>query len=217
MSNDGQYIFFESPIGLTPHALNDVQIGTTNTFNGSPVLAENVYEWHEGQVHLISDGKDTSLFANEERSSVSLVGSDATGANVFFSTADPLVAKDTDTQIDIYDARICEPERGDPCISEPLPALPPCQGEACHGTPAGMPAAPGAPTVTFNGQGNLGGPAPAGAASKPTGRRGKRVARCRRGERRVHGVCVKRKGKKTRAARAKGRPAGKTMSGKRGG
>ena len=88
-----------------------------------------------------------------------LLGSDGTGANVFFSTADQLVPKDTDTQLDYYDARICEPES--PCISGPPPALPPCEGESCHGIPAATLSllAPG--TASFNGEGNISPPPPA--------------------------------------------------------
>ena len=53
MSDDGAFVFFESPVALTPRALNDVPVGEGK-------LAENVYEYHEGQVSLISDGKDTT-------------------------------------------------------------------------------------------------------------------------------------------------------------
>jgi hypothetical protein len=158
MSNDGSFVFFESTAGLTPHALNNVPIyrnvGERVT---ETVYAENVYEWHEGHVSLISDGHDVSS-ANvkpcQTGSSVCLMGTDASGHNVFFTTADRLVPKDTDTQVDIYDARICEPETGNPCIEEPAPPLPPCDGEGCHGIPAATPSllAPG--TATFNGEGN---------------------------------------------------------------
>jgi hypothetical protein len=161
MSNDGSYIFFESPVGLTAHALNDVP-------TASKALAENVYEYHDGHVYLISDGRDVSdtstpcgetIEAAGEaapNSAVCLLGADATGHNVFFMTADQLVTKDNDTQADIYDARVCEPENGNPCISEPPPALPPCLGEQCHGIPAATPSllAPG--SASFNGEGNVG-------------------------------------------------------------
>jgi len=56
---------------------------------------------------------------------------------VFFTTADELVPKDTDTQLDVYDARVCEPDAtpANPCITEPPAGLPPCLGESCHGIP----------------------------------------------------------------------------------
>jgi DNA-binding beta-propeller fold protein YncE len=163
MSNDGAYVFFTSPVGLTPQALNDVQIAT---HNGNPVYAQNLYEYHEGHVSLISDGRDTSEFS--QASSVRLLGSDATGANVFFSTADQLITSDTDTQVDYYDAHIgggfAEPPRPVPCPTS----------EACHlgGTeesPASSPATPG-----FNG--------PEEGPNHP---------RCAKGFVKRHGSCVK--------------------------
>jgi hypothetical protein len=174
MSNNGAYVFFQSPLGLTPHALNDASDG-----HG---YARNVYEWEApgtevdgkvvcaqagGCVYLISDGRDAGTAENtckvpdqeagepDYGASVCLLGTDASGHNVFFTTADRLVPADTDTQVDIYDARVCEPANGNPCIAlEPSP-LPPCGGEACHGIPAATPSllAPG--TASFNGEGNI--------------------------------------------------------------
>jgi hypothetical protein len=145
MSNDGAYVFFQSPIALTPHApKSDIVTGSSQ---GRVEYVENVYEYHEGHVYLISDGRDvgnastpcthlqetnTELFY----SAVCLLGADATGHNVFFTTADQLVPADTDTQVDIYDASICDVEHGDPCISEPPSPAVPCGGENCYGSPA---------------------------------------------------------------------------------
>lgn len=191
MSHDGAYVFFQSPVGLTPQALNDVQIGKNGL--GQPVYAQNIYEWHEGQVSLISDGHDTSQLAGGI-SAVELIGSDATGSNVFFTTADPLVPADTDTQRDYYDARICTPTS--PCIKPAAPPSPPCLGEQCHGTPAATPPLFAAPTVTFNGQGNLIPPAPA-AKVKP---KNKKPAKCAKGKVRKHGKCVKARAKRGKKA-----------------
>jgi hypothetical protein len=149
MSHDGSYVFFRSPIGLTPGALNDARV-----YGGrSEELANNVYEYHEGRVHLISDGKDVSATGKSEYGSVELVGSDETGANVFFTTTDRLVPQDTDTQRDFYDARI---GGGFPYTPPPQP----CGEQSCRGTlPSGTPAvAPG--SSTFSGAGNLESPAP---------------------------------------------------------
>jgi phosphodiesterase/alkaline phosphatase D-like protein len=162
MSNDGSYVFFQSPIALTPHALDDVVIGTEEE---RTIYAENVYEYHEGHVYLISDGRDTGVTRNpcDERfqaparsseyfgSAVCLLGADASGHNVFFMTSDQLVSSDTDTQADIYDARICEPEQGNPCVAPEPAALPPCGGEACHGIPPERSPGSSGPTETFNG------------------------------------------------------------------
>jgi hypothetical protein len=191
MSNDGEYIFFESPIGLVPHAVNDVQIGRNE---GQPVYAENVYEWHEGQVHLISDVKDTTELANE--SAVKLIGSDTSGRNVFFRTAYALAPQDTDTQVDYYDARICT--NSEPCNPLPARPLPPCLGEACHGIPSAAPGAPSGGSATLNGEG---GPLPPrGKSSKPAKKR-KRKVKCAKGKRLVRGHCMKSKAKSRKRGR----------------
>jgi hypothetical protein len=92
-------VFFESPDALTPQALND-QFDE----QGEPAPVPNVYEYHNGNVYLISDGRDTT--AVNSRPSVTLIGSSASGGDVFFGTSDSLVAQDTDTQQDIYNARV---------------------------------------------------------------------------------------------------------------
>jgi hypothetical protein len=194
MSDDGQFVFFQSPVGLTPHALDDVQIGVEPTGN-TPEYAQNVYEWHEGHVYLISDGRDVTRDAgvagscSQDRTSVCLLGTDSSGANVFFSTADKLTPQDTDTELDFYDARICEPENGNPCISPVAPPLPPCLGEVCHGTPTATPSLLTPVSASFNGQGN----ATAPVAKKVT----KKTVKCKKGfVRNKKGKCVRSKSKK---------------------
>ena len=176
MSHDGAFVFFDSPVGLAPHALNQAPLGGER-------YAQNVYEWHEGRVHLISDGRDTSTVSGV--SAVKLLGSDAAGTNVFFTTSDPLVLRDTDTQSDVYDAHVCSAEK--PCPVEPPSPLPPCEGEACHGVSVVAPLAPNAPSATFSGSGNT---TVHPAVTK------KKVRHCRKGRRRRHGKCVKMKTKR---------------------
>ncbi len=159
MSHDGSFVFFESPNALTAGALDDVPAGTAE--NGHPARpAENIYEYHNGHVSLISDGRDVTQKSGafSGPGAVELLGSDATGANVFFATNDQLTLQDTDTQRDYYDARICTPT--EPCFTPQAPA-PPCNEEACH-TPA-QPGAPGSvpASSTFTGAGNLAPPPPA--------------------------------------------------------
>jgi len=156
MSDDGSYVFFQSPVALTTGAPDDVRIGI-NELTGAPIYAQNVYEWHEGHVHLISDGRDLTENLGPPTTSctysaVCLLGSDASGHDVFFATADQLAGTDTNTELDIYDARVCEP--ASPCIPEPPAPAQPCSGEECHGTPAATPGVPTAPSATFNGAGN---------------------------------------------------------------
>jgi hypothetical protein len=191
MSADGSRVFFMSPIGLTRSALDDVPIGKNS--RGEVEYAQNVYEYHDGHVSLISDGRDTSVLPQPSCtlsggtiSAVCLIGADPSGKDVFFTTADQLVRADTDTQLDFYDARICA--SGDPCVQATASAPPPCGGEACHGTPAATPGVPVAPTAAFNGQGNL-----VPQASKPPPRHKARPKRCRRHFIRRHHRCVKAK------------------------
>lgn len=108
-----------------------------------------------GCVSLISDGRDTTEGAHpREPSAVRLLNVDATGENVFFETADQLVGQDTDTQVDLYDARV---DGGFPAP----PVFPVCEaeagpsGEACRGTGSapGVFAAPG--SVVFSGPSNI--------------------------------------------------------------
>lgn len=120
MSSDGSRVFFSSPAALTPQALNGVVIG--NDLEGRPIYAVNIYEYHDGAVGLISDGHDTLLTLGHP--AVELLGTDESGLDVFFSTADGLVPQDTDTQVDIYDARV------DGGFA--LPKTAPCLADSCQ-------------------------------------------------------------------------------------
>ncbi len=195
MSDDGAYVFFDSPVGLTPQALNDVSIDKAGE------LAQNVYEWHEGQVHLISDGRDTAVsgdhFPEDSSSSATrLLGSDSTGANVFFETADRLVGQDTDTQVDVYDAR----------IGGGFPYTPPsasCAGEACHGTPESAPSLGSPVSAAFSGPGNV---AVGGAKS---------VAKTKKKAKPKKKTKPKKKAKHKKKARGAGRTSSHTKRGRK--
>ncbi len=211
MSDDGNFVFFQSADGLTPQAFDDVPAGS----NGR--LAVNVYEWEApgttvggnvqcveaaGCVSLISDGKDLGEY-NEltGTTSVELLGSDASGANVFFTTSDELVEQDTNTERDIYDAHICSVE--EPCTS-PVGVTPPCLGEACHGIPAATPSLLSPGSASFSGAGNL--TPPTVASKKLT----KKAARCKKGFlKNRRGKCVRRPRKKSRAKKTSHRKGSK--------
>ncbi len=169
MSDDGSLVFFQSPAGLTPGALNNAPV------NGNGGLAQNVYEWQAqgthgceeptGCIYLISDGRDTSESGSNSAtaSSVELLGTDATGSNVFFTTADQLVPADTDSQLDYYDARV---DGGFPAPSLPGAS---CQSESCRPQPSSPPAFGALPSEALTGTGNLPFPAPSHAPKpKPT-------------------------------------------------
>jgi hypothetical protein len=183
MSNNGSYVFFQSPIALTPGALDDIpapdELGQKTRDEG---LVQNVYEYHDGRVSLISDGKDVTdtggIGLQDIISPVELLGSDESGANVFFATFSPLVPRDTDTQRDIYDARSNEcvnvrgeegtPSEGSCAAGEhlelsgfPAPVSSSLCEEACHAAGSGS-VSEGVPaSESFVGAGNLTPPAPA--------------------------------------------------------
>jgi hypothetical protein len=149
MSADGELVFFESPIALTPDALNDVPIGLGK-------FAENVYEYYHGQVYLLSDGEDTTvnglISEGSAKAPTELLGVSASGANVVFSTFDPLVPEDQDTERDYYDAHVCS--AAEPCV-ERSPVVVPCGEGSCQ-APGGNAPGSGAPASgTFFGPGNL--------------------------------------------------------------
>ncbi|MHB8574281.1 MAG: hypothetical protein ACYDCQ_03020 [Dehalococcoidia bacterium] len=176
MSNDGQFVFFESPTALAPGALNNQPvIGNKN------VKAENVYEWAAngaqpsasaprceqpaGCVSLVSDGKDVAegSGAHFNLSAVQLLGTDASGHDVYFWTADSLVPSDTDSQVDLYDARV-DGGIPAPIVSEPCATL-----ETCHPSPQPPPTFEPTSSGIFSGFGN----APLGTEQQhPPGARG---------------------------------------------
>jgi hypothetical protein len=111
MSDNGSYVFFDTSDALVA--------GDTNR-------TQDVYEWHDSRVSLISSGADRvpSFF----------LGASPDGANVFFGTHSNLVPQDTDTAGDVYDARICS--QVDPCIKPRTGGTALCEGDACAGSPA---------------------------------------------------------------------------------
>lgn len=160
ITDDGSRVFFTSPWALTRGALNDVcLIGHESEgacIPGAPP-AENVYEWENGHTYLISDGKDRNQTLGG--GAVSLVGTNPSGTDVFFTTASQLTPSDIDTQQDIYDARI---DGG-----FPPPATPPaCQAE-CQGPFSTAPIFPVPPTTNTTNNSNLTPPSPASLPHKP--------------------------------------------------
>jgi hypothetical protein len=166
ISADGSYVFFESSDGLTPQALNEQIIEGGETAN-------NVYEWEadgvggchvaRGCLSLISDGKDVS--EEEGYVGLELIGSDASGADVFLTTSDPLAASDVNSIADVYDAHV---DGG-----FPAPASVSCSGDACQGAAGSGPVFGAPSSATFSGPGNAAS-VTTGAPSKPVV--GKRTA-----------------------------------------
>jgi hypothetical protein len=149
ISDDGSYVVFQSADGLTPQALNgqmgEVVYEEEGEIRTASYFANNVYEYHDGNVSLVSDGNDAT--AKLLGSSVELIGTTPSGGDVFFQGADRLVRQDTDTQLDVYDARIGG--------GFSAPTFAPCLGEACQGAVGAPPLVPSIGSSTLSGGGNL--------------------------------------------------------------
>jgi hypothetical protein len=139
LSGDGSRVFFTSAGRLTPEAV----AGDTN-----------VYEYREGNVYLISDGRDVATQEDGVQPAVELFGVSPSSEDVFFTSADALVPQDAESQLVLYDAR----EEG----GFPAPVLAPgCMGETCRGASGVSPqlGVPGSASSASGG--NLTPPAPA--------------------------------------------------------
>lgn len=122
ISQDGKTIIFATRGQLSARASSAVQ------------HCRSLYEFHsagsiaQGNVSLISDGRDTQLnkgvLCGPQFQAI-----DANGENVMFTTADPLVAADTDgLQRDVYDARVGGGFPWSPSTEVALCAPPDCEG-----------------------------------------------------------------------------------------
>jgi hypothetical protein len=194
MSDNGSYIFFDSADPLVPGADNRTL---------------DVFEWEaqgtggcalaQGCVHLIGSGED--------RAPSYFLGASPDGHNVFFGTHARLVPQDTDTAGDLYDARICEPQNGNPCIQPASGRTGQCAGAACQNQPP-LPLAQAPATLTLASSGNLA-PVPSTTTTAKKATK-KKAAKCSKPKKRSHGKCVARKkSKKTKAKKATSHKGGK--------
>jgi hypothetical protein len=159
LSDEGR-LFFNSSDALVPQDVNN---------------NEDVYQWEPEGVGSCSSG--SAGFSGMTGGCVGLISSgtsreesvflDASesGSDVFFLTAEALVAQDTDTAYDVYDAHVCL--AASPCSSAAV-SPPPCTtADACRAAPAPVPEVFGAPASgTFSGPGNLGPRSPAKLVTK---------------------------------------------------
>jgi hypothetical protein len=138
MSNNGEYVFFDTTTRLVPRATN----GTLN-----------VYEWHNGTISLLDSGTEPgpSYFLGYSPY-VTPGGRVIEGGNVFIGTHDRLVAADTNSVGNIYDARVCLAES--PCIQPPPGETAQCEGASCQ-TPPVPPAFTAPSTLTLASSGNI--------------------------------------------------------------
>lgn len=120
-------LFFNSSDALVPGASNGMQ---------------NVYEYRSGHVYAISalSGRNPSFFLDASPN----------GRDVFFGTADELLAQDKGTNVVVYDARV---GGGFPAPTSPAPCG---SGDSCKPPPSPQSSIFGTPASgTFSGPGNV--------------------------------------------------------------
>jgi hypothetical protein len=135
--SDSGRLLFDSHDALVPADTNGV--------------FEDVYEYEpQGVGGCKREAGCTSLVsAGTGIADSNFLAMDESGANVFFTTRDQLVQKDTDDLVDLYDARV---EGGIAAESEV--ARSECQGEACQ-APVSAPNDPTPGSSSFEGAGNV--------------------------------------------------------------
>ncbi len=182
IADDGARVFFDSAEPLVPT--------DTNGFL-------DVYEWErdgtgscrtsKGCVYLLSGGKDPE--------NSYLIGTDATGENVFFISRAQLLSQDRGDDEVVYDARVGGVQP---------PSAPACSGTGCQGVPPAPPIFATPSSVTFNGLGNFPPPPPPTVVKpKPT--------KCKKGDvKNKKGKCIPNKKKSKKRAK-------KSSKSKRGG
>ena len=140
VSNEGR-LFFNSPDSLVPADENQKNDVYQYERNGLGSCASTT-----GCVGLISAG-------TSDRESAFLEAS-ATGEDVFFLSAAPLVPDDINGAYDVYDARVCT--AASPCVEAQAAADAECESAStCRGTPpTSAPAIATAPTTSTGPSGN---------------------------------------------------------------
>jgi hypothetical protein len=162
VAEDGS-VFFNTEASLVPQDTNGVL---------------DVYEWHEGEISLLSSGQDPLPS--------DFLGASPNGANVFFGTHARLVPADTSGGGNVYDARVCT--ASEPCIAAALAREGLCEGDACS-HPAAAPSDATPASATFTGPGDLV-PVPSTAL---------RAKSCVKPTKLSHGRCVSAKPKRRKA------------------
>jgi hypothetical protein len=146
ISDDGQRLFFTTPDALVPEDVNG-EGGCSGakpsnaSFSNVVYTCQDVYEWHDGTLSLLTLGTGTRPFI--------LIGATADAKNVTFATGQRLVGWDRDNSVDIYVART------DGGFAEPAPQPPICEGESCRGAGTIAAVTTGAGSAVFEGPGDV--------------------------------------------------------------
>lgn len=144
MADDGSRVFFQSRGRLAPGALDNACAYVEGGVCVSP--AYNTYEFENGRVYLLSDGRDTH--SNFRGTVASLIGASPSGSDVYIKSADPLTGEPGGEAATshIFDARV---DGGFPVP----PALTRCTDE-CQGPGSSPPTFSSPGSSTFVGPGN---------------------------------------------------------------
>jgi hypothetical protein len=133
MSDDGSRVFFNSAEPLTSEDTDGTQ---------------DVYEWQRDGVGgcLNKDGCVSLLSGGSSPAASWLVGSSASGDDMFFISRSKLTPGDGNEAFNLFDAR----------VGGISPVTPPaCSGTGCQGLPAPPPVFATPPSITFGGVGNF--------------------------------------------------------------
>jgi hypothetical protein len=184
ISDDGSRVFFDSAEPLVPQDTNGKL---------------DVYEWERdgigscqestGCVYLLSGGQSGS--------SSWLLGTSASGNDVFIASRAPLVPGDPYDSFAVYDARVGGVQP---------PASPVCTGTGCQGLPPAPPIFATPASVTFNGVGNFSAPPIVGSGKAQAKAKGKArsLTRTQKLENALK-ACRKKRGHVRSACRARAR------------
>jgi hypothetical protein len=157
-------VFEFEPVSVPQSAPEAVRCGP-GAVSGSEVFrAEREYEV-EGRKGREASGCVAFISNGMASEGSQFLEASETGGDVFFLTSEKVLAQDTDSAEDVYDAHECTTVS--PCISV-ASAAPPCENESsCKASSALQPTIYGAPaSATFVGPVNVAPPAPAPAVVK---------------------------------------------------
>lgn len=203
LSESGQ-VFFDSAEGLLPADTNG-QAGCPSV-SGFPSCTD-VYEFEpDGEGSCAESAGCLSLLSTGTGSlETFLIDASPNGDDVFIREFQKLVPRDTqDEAPSIYDVRV---SGGLPELGPPPPCATP---EACRTASPPQPTVFGAPaSQTFSGVGNLPPPPSPQTTKSKTKSKPKPAKKCRKGEVKKRGKCVKPRGKRARTAARTGQKRGR--------
>jgi hypothetical protein len=191
VTSNGDF-FFTTPTPLVPADQNTAASGQ------NPTIGADIYEWRDGRLLLVTDGKTETKHGV---ASPKLAGVAGGGRDVFFTQSVALTPDAIDSARRLYDARI-----GGGFQFPQSPA--PCSLEACQGTPLPPPSDVTPASLSFSGPGNQAKGTTTtssrcvGGGSKCV-RKGSGRKRCAKGKILKHGKCVKKLKPKSKGKHAK--------------